>query len=97
MDRRGPPPRRSIPLGSFGASAVLAAIVMPMGIGKRNKRLVRKLFFVSVLTLVATSLISCGGGTSGTSTSRTAKSYVITITGTSGSTQHTTSITLLLQ
>jgi hypothetical protein len=62
---------------------------------KRNRqRLLSAGLFCLLLTIAATTLSGCGGGYYAQPPSQT---YSITITGTSGSTQHSTTVTLTVQ
>lgn len=90
---RTPGVRRHLPLGTFGATAFLAAAVLPFGRGKRKPSRRRGLLFLGALIVIAMGLTSCGGA----SQTSASKSYVITVSGTSGPSQHTTTVTLMLQ
>jgi len=54
------------------------------------------LMLVAVLSLMASGLSACGGGQA-PGAKGAAKNYILAVTGTSGSVQHTTSVTLTVQ
>jgi len=78
---------------SLGWLPVAAFGFMGTGLGCRYSRRRRYLFFVGCVLAGLIFQASCGGGSSGSKS----VNYAITITGTSGSTQHSTSVTLTVQ
>jgi hypothetical protein len=86
-------PYRHLPLASF-------ALMMGLfGAGFRRRRCPRMLqraLAFSVLACALATLVGCGGGFVGPPTTQPG-SYVVTITGTSGSTQASTMVTVVVQ
>lgn len=86
-------PHRSLPFASFAFAIGLCSV------GFRPKRLVRRFkraIAVAVLCCAASTLFACGGGFVGAPTTQPG-SYVVTITGTSGSAQVSTTVTVVVQ
>jgi subtilase family serine protease len=81
----------------FGATGGLFAAVLLGGVSSRRRWLGLLGFFVVVVVLVG---VACGGG-GGSSVKKTqgtpAGSYTVTVTATSGSTTHTTNVSLTVQ
>ncbi len=89
-----PKPDRQTPWEQLGGTGLLAIAVLPFqGLIRRNPRRC-KVFFLCLFGLLLLGMLSCGGSSPSTVTSN---NYTITVTGTSGSTRHTTNITLTLQ
>jgi subtilase family serine protease len=85
---------RTTPLWWTGNGAVFAGLLL-VGIPTRRRRLAVALTLVA-LALVA-SLAGCGGGSSSPKNPGTpAGSYTVTVTGTSGSTSHTTNVSVVV-
>jgi hypothetical protein len=78
---------------SLGWLPVAAFGFMGTGLGCRYSTRRRYLFFVGCVLAGLISQAACGGGGSGPKS----VNYAITITGTSGSTQHSTTVTLTVQ
>jgi subtilase family serine protease len=82
----------------FAATGGLFAAVLLGGIPSRRRWLVL-LGFLTLVAIVAG--VACGGGSSGTPQQKSqgtpAGSYTITVTGTSGPTTHTTTVSLTVQ
>jgi len=86
---------RTAPLWWTGSGAVFAGLLL-VGIPTRRRRLAVALTLVTV-ALVA-SLAGCGGGSSSPKSPGTpAGSYTVTVTGTSGSTSHTTNVSVVVK
>jgi len=89
-------PAKPLPWGAGGASA-LALLLLPFAAGKRTRRTARRLsrVLLVLLALGAVGVISgCGAGGF---FSHATGSYTVTVTATSGSTTHTTNVTLTVQ
>jgi hypothetical protein len=87
-------PQRKIPLASFAFAVGLC------GIGFRRKRFFRKCkgaLAFAILACAASTLIGCGGAASHGTTVTQPGSYVVTITGTSGSAHASTTVTVVVQ
>jgi hypothetical protein len=86
-------PHRRIPFAAFAFAIGLC------GVGFRRKRFSRKckqVLAFAVLAGAAITLTACGGGFAGPPTTQPG-SYAVTITGTSGSTQASTTVTVVVR
>lgn len=89
-------PQRKIPLAPF----TFAFAVGLCGIGFRRKRFFRKCkraLAFAILACAASTLMGCGGTGSHEATVTQPGSYVVTITGTSGSAHVSTTVTVVVQ
>jgi hypothetical protein len=88
LDRRSP----------WMPSTITVALLLPLLLWRRRRQLrsmrVHVLLFAALLGGAMLSLSGCGGGLELPSTSTT---YTISVTGTSGATSHTTTVTLTVQ
>ncbi len=96
------PKRPRIPWYAAGG-ATLACILL-FGIPARRRRWRAMLGMLMFLAALSTALVACGGGSSGTrggggtsNPGTTAGNYTVTVTGTSGATTATSTVTLTVQ
>jgi sugar lactone lactonase YvrE len=93
VDPHGNFPDRHLPFASFALGIGLCGI----GFGrKRCPRMLKRVAAFGVLACAAGTMLGCGGGFIGPPTTQPG-SYVVTITGTSGSTQASTTVTVVVQ
>jgi sugar lactone lactonase YvrE len=86
-------PYRQLPFAAFALTIGLFGA----GCGrKRGSRMLKRALAFAVLAGAAATLLGCGGGFLGPPTTQPG-SYVVTITGTSGSTQASTTVTVVVQ
>jgi subtilase family serine protease len=87
--------RHDTPLGPlFGGGAVFAGVFV-LGLGARRRRLSIALSIITIALLLA--VVGCSGGSGGGGgggSTTPAGSYTVTVTGTSGTTSHTTNISV---
>jgi hypothetical protein len=85
----------------YAFALMLPGIVIASGTTGRNRRHSRKSVLLAILFLLAISLDSCGGVSSGanstTTQQTTAGNYTITVTGTSGSLSSSTNVGLIVE
>jgi len=103
----GAPTIMTIQLAALTANSVhshrnLASLIFALGLcgmgfgGKRFRRKSKRGVALLVLAFAASSSLACGGGFLGPPTTQ-AGSYVVTITGTSGAAQVSTTVTVVVQ
>ena len=63
----------------------------------RRYRGIHAIYAGCVVLIMVALTVSCGGGNSGSHGGSAGTTYTITITGTSGSLQHSTSVSLIVQ
>jgi sugar lactone lactonase YvrE len=86
-------PYRNLPVVPLAATMGLFAAGFSR---KRHPRMLKRAAAFAVLACFAATLIGCGGGFAGPPSTQPG-SYVVTITGTSGSTQASTTVTVVVQ
>jgi hypothetical protein len=99
-DRGAPLPFRHRGLGEYATFVFALGIVFASGSDRRafNKRTMRKALLGLILLSLMFGAVSCGGGGGGSNgTGSTPLNGTVTITGTSGSTTHTTTINVTVQ
>jgi hypothetical protein len=94
LEHNGPLPR--LPIGPTASVAFAFGMVMLGGSSSSRRQKRRKAgSFLATLLLLAVGLTGCGG--SGYAGTKSPTPYGITVTGTSGSTQHSITLTLTVQ
>ncbi|MFZ0279216.1 MAG: hypothetical protein WAL60_20100, partial [Candidatus Sulfotelmatobacter sp.] len=88
-----PANRRGLPLAPASLGFVLFGVVLGR---KRIPRMLVLVFMLASLGITTSLLTGCGGGFASTP-STPAGNYVITVTGTSGAFQASTTVTLVVQ
>jgi DNA-binding beta-propeller fold protein YncE len=88
-----PPNRRGLPLAPLSLGFVLFGVVLGR---KRIPRVLMLVFMLASLGVTTSLLTGCGGGFADTP-STPAGNYIITVTGTSGPFQASTTVTLVVQ
>jgi hypothetical protein len=93
FDPHGNFPSRHLPFAAFALTIGLCGAACGR---KRGSRILKRTVAFAVLACLATMLVGCGGGFVGPPTTQPG-SYVVTITGTSGPTQASTTVTVVVQ
>jgi hypothetical protein len=87
-----PAQKRSFPIGPLSLTLAACGVLC----GYRRSKILRLAFAMAVLACATVTFTGCNGGLAG-APSTAPGSYVITVTGTSGSRHASTTITLMVQ
>jgi sugar lactone lactonase YvrE len=98
-----PPPTQPMPLTPFFSLALFAisalglAAMRTQKLATRFSRPLTAVFTTAALLVASISIVGCNGGFAGLSANSAAQTVVVTVTGTSGSIKHSTTVTIDLQ